>query len=519
MPSKTELLHELEWRRCRKDPFYFLSTYFSIRHPEHGKMILPMRDAQRETLQVWLKERLSIALKARQIGFSTLAAGLALWDVFFHSDRYDIMLSRTERDAQKLLAKAQYGYRWLPDWMKERGPKLLTAEAHMSKMVFDNESNIESLPASDPARGESAFRIIVDEWAFFPDPEAAFAAIEPAADIGGRIIALSTANGSGNLFERMWNDAVTKKSDWKNIFFGWWAADRDQAWYETKKRTMLEWQLHQEYPSSPEEAFIKSGRTYFDVDMLRAIEVESGTVGYLHDRPDVSARRAEFRPNADGPLEVWELPKPGAKYVIGADVAEGLDHGDYSVAQVINVETGRKVAKWRGHVDPDTFGASTLWYLAWFYNRAFVGIEVNNHGLTTCVALQNKGYTNIYYRHSYDEQRAKKSRKIGWNTNAKTKPFMLDELAAALRNGEVVDHDEETIGELVTYVRDENGKTHGSPFDDCVISLALAVQMLKHVWTHVEENEDEVPWGSWQWWEEQSRTTPSGEWLVGAQRA
>ena len=46
----------------------------------------------------------------------------------------------------------------------------------------------------------------------------------------------------------------------------------------------------------------------------------------------------------------------GAEYAIGADVAEGLATGDYSVAEVVNTATMETVARWRGKCDPDRFG-------------------------------------------------------------------------------------------------------------------------------------------------------------------
>jgi hypothetical protein len=42
------------------------------------------------------------------------------------------MLSRTEREAMKLLSKSKYGYKFLPYWMKEKGPKQVTE--HQLKM-------------------------------------------------------------------------------------------------------------------------------------------------------------------------------------------------------------------------------------------------------------------------------------------------------------------------------------------------------------------------------------------------
>src|SRR5690606_38431680 len=63
-----------------------------------------------------------------------------------------------------------------------------------------------------------------------------------------------------------------------------------------------------------------------------------------------------FVEEPDGPLRVWQEPEPGRLYVVGADVAEGLEHGDYSCAQVLDVASGAQVAMWHGHVQADLFG-------------------------------------------------------------------------------------------------------------------------------------------------------------------
>jgi hypothetical protein len=59
---------------------------------------------------------------------------------------------------------------------------------------------------------------------------------------------------------------------------------------------------------------------------------------------------------------------------------------------------------------------------------------------------------------------------------------MMDELARALRypdEGGITLYCVETLKELLGYVRDtEDGKLHGSPHDDRVVSLAIANQML-----------------------------------------
>lgn len=499
-----DLLLEKEWRSCKGGDsaeeqvegfIYFCENYWFIRHPERGKILFELRDAQRETIEAWHTQRYNVVLKARQIGFSTLAAAYCFWLTFFWSDRFIVMLSRTEREAAKLLQKSKYGYRWMPNWMKDRGPKMLTD--HQLKMVFDNESAIESLPSSnDPARGESVYLVVVDEMAFLPNPEEAWASIEPIADVGGRIICLSTANGSGNFFHTMWVGSQTGTNLFNGKFFPWSAGDRDDNWYEVKQRTTPLWQLHQEYPRSPEEAFIKSGNPVFNIEALEEYELIEGDVGYIELRGD----SIDFVNGHDGPFTIWGGVEDKGVYVIGADVAEGLSYGDYSSAHVINAETFEVVGHWHGHIAPDIFG-SMLAILGEFYNNALIGVENNNHGLTTLKALQNAGYKNIYRQRKLGVVRPSPTETLGWRTTSTTKPLMIDELAAVIRDNSLVIYCHKSIAELRLFVRKQNGRMSGSPHDDRVISLAIANQMLKYVWLPEYMPSNAPPKNSLVWWE------------------
>jgi len=279
----SELKQEAEWRRCCRDEAYFMSNYWHIAHPAQGRILFDLRDAQRHALKEWKDERYSLTLKARQIGWSTLVAAHQFWLAFFHADQNIIDLSRTERESVLLLKKTKYGQKHLPDWMLARGPRSLVE--HQQRMAFDNGSQITSMPsASDPARGESASLVVVDEWAFLPNPEDAWASIEPVADIGGRIIGLSTANGSGNFFHQLWVGATAGTNKFAPMFFPWSATeDRGDAWYQEKCESMLPWQLAQEYPTTPEEAFVKSGNPVFDLDVLDQLEQQNryGESGWI----------------------------------------------------------------------------------------------------------------------------------------------------------------------------------------------------------------------------------------------
>jgi hypothetical protein len=504
-----ELVNEYQFRKCRgpKDAEveelleafeFFCSNYVYIKHPSRGRIKFELRPAQIQTIRTWLSERNSIVLKARQIGFSTLAAAFAFWLAYFWPDRFIVMLSKTEREATKLLSKSKYIYKYLPDWMRKSGPELL--QNNVLKMVFDNDSVIESLPsANEPARGESVYLAIIDEMAFLPNPEEAWASIEPIADVGGRVICLSTAKGEGNIFYNLWQGSQNGTNRFKGIFFPWSAnADRDQAWYDAQAKELPIWQLHQEYPSNPEEAFIRSGRPVFDIDRIKEMEIEPGKSGFNKKLSD--APNSFMFESSGGPLTIWHLPVFGTSYVIGADVAEGLARGDYSSAHVIDAKSGELVAHWHGHIDPDKFGYEVLYALGHFYNEALIGVESNNHGLTTLTALNNANYYNLYRQRRLSQRNAEQTEQLGWKTTSLSKPLAIDELSAAIRDRVLKISCEKTLAELKTFVRDDNGSMHGSPHDDRVMSLAIANQMLKYVWLPEYRPKTDAPWGTLNFW-------------------
>ena len=136
------------------------------------------------------------------------------------------------------------------------------------------------------------------------------------------------------------------------------------------------------------------------------------------------------------------------------------------------------VAKWYGHIDPDLFGFELV-KLAKYYNDAYLGVESNNHGLTTLKAIQSYDYWNLYFAKIYDRFTDSITKKLGWQTTSKTKPMAIDKLAEFVRDFHIGIKDKTTIQELLTYIIEENGSTNAQQgcHDDCVMSLAIALQV------------------------------------------
>jgi len=74
--------------------------------------------------------------------------------------------------------------------------------------------------------------------------------------------------------------------------------------------------LRQEFPTTPEEAFLSTGQTYFPTTKVMTLmaNVVAGMRGELITN---DSGNPEFQPVSSGYLEVFEKPVPGERYVIG----------------------------------------------------------------------------------------------------------------------------------------------------------------------------------------------------------
>jgi hypothetical protein len=501
--SRTEVLQEAEYRRCRDDFEYFTENFWFVLHPEEGAVLFRMRWYQKEGARAFQEHRQVITLKARQIGWTTLCAAYSFWCAFFHENRTILFLSKKEDDARYILRMVRFGYDRLPSWIKDRGPSSLAD--NLQSMPFSNGSTIESHPSkSNPARGRTAYLVILDEWAFLENPEDAWSSIQPVIDIGGRMIGLSTANGVGNIFHELWERSVAGTANFKHLFYAWDVVpERDDAWYEHQKRDFMDWQLHQEYPRTPEEAFIRSGNMVFDPEVLLRIEQEDILApkeqGLLLGM-DGGGYTLEW---AGVELSIWERPDLEHDYVLGADVSEGLVHGDFSCAYVLDLNTGHIVAAWHGKTDPDLFG-DKINDLGRYYWTALLGVEANNHGLTTLTRLRTLHYPRLYTQRDYGRVGNQASDRLGWLTTRINKPLLVGELALAMRTGDLMIPCADALRELKTFTRDERGRMSGSPFDDRVIALGIANQMRKHAHVFPKKRERAAYW-TIDWWKDQAK--------------
>ena len=327
-------------------------------------------------------------------------------------------------------------------------------------------SKILVLPSTENVgRGYTITDCLCTELAFWDKPEEKMTALENSVPIDGKIIIESTPNGVGNLYHRMW---MTDNNGYAKNNYGWWWEYTAEQIDIIRRRMNNPRKFAQEY----ELEFLASGRSVFDQNVVKEMRREIKNPG---------DKLGEFTVVEDEDWVIFQEPQAGHLYVCGADISEGVEGGDFSAATIIDRTTGEEVACYRKYIPPDIFGTK-LNRMGRKYNNALMIPEVNNHGLTTITVLKQLLYPSMYFRQSkFESIGTSTSDKMGWQTNRKTKPIMIDDLAQGMRDHELKFHSKILVDELSVFVYDDNGNmTPQEGFhDDCIMAACMAWQGFK----------------------------------------
>jgi hypothetical protein len=452
-----------------------------------------------------------IVLKARQLGISTFFQAL-LFVLSFLTHGYRGLVVAHEIPASQNLLAMTHRY-----WDTYPFRQLYTLKS-MSKNDLswvETGSAIKIATAGNKALGRSStiHYLHASEVAFWPDAEIAMLGLrQTVPNETGTVIALeSTAEGVGNFFHRQWKLAEDGDSEYEPIFLPWWrhpeylashinvphdnlgALDSEEkilrgmglsddrlAWRRWAIRNLCGNDLRkfqQEYPATPEEAFLSSGSNVFPAHSLRdCYKPERGYQGMLV-RDGLSVK---FVPHEDGPLTVFQAPSKDrdyGKYVVAGDPTH-TTRGDYAVAQVLNRRTMEQVAVWRGRIDPASFGEE-LFKLGLYYHEALLVSEIEGPGYSTIGKLLGMEYPNIYRRARPDSTPGKVSGDLhGWSTTVQSKHLAVGWLLKCVVDGSLTLHHSKTYSEMQNYVTAENGgyeNADNEAHDDTVMALAIAV--------------------------------------------
>lgn len=264
-----------------------------------------------------------------------------------------------------------------------------------------------------------------------------------------------------------------------------------RRWMITNKCEKDKNVFRQEYPTTPDQAFLGSGGAVFDSEALmnHAAAIKTNKIQPYTFRFDIEEYdknykdwwRKSLKGDPYGKVHVYEPPDPEKTYIIGADVGYGIVDRDLSAAHVLTYPQLEQVAVYHGVIPPDYFGY-LLYALGMYYNVALVGIEQFGPGMTTIASIYHElYYPNLYYRETTPEKRTKNLLdSLGWITGPHNKAHMVNFGARIIRENNTVLRHMPTIEELKAFVKNDEDK-FGAPegkHDDLVMGLMIAYQMV-----------------------------------------
>lgn len=522
-----------------------------------------------------LPERV-IVLKSRQTGISTYGQIKLVQRATLRPNRRCLTVAQDNDTSGALFGIGHTVYVNLPSDPPELKPDLVSMRNSMSNrmMHFGEKSKAEQARGNlgvnstmridtakevQAGRGKTITDLALTEVAFWPDPNKALSLLNAVPDQPGTLVIIeSTANGA-NFFKSRWERAENGEGMYVPVFIGWpedpdcvrlFATPEDRAQFIESIGTgpygadeprlvehfgctpeQLYWRrvtivdkcdgdlnkFKQEYPSSPGEAFIGSGKHVFSFGYIQnvldltehtdppasmdadkrplgdglfvpsgtknrnvrdgTVEIPTGALWVPQSATGFDARKDFWR--------VWEHPSPEGQYVIAADVAGGEEEtstGDlaWHAIQVINHHTLEQCAEWRSRIDPDLM-ISELFLAGLYFNEATIAVETTGHwGVPVVTGLWKRmGYRRLYRRRPVGQVKEKQQELLGWDTNRRTKPSLEAGMGELLREGTHGIRSSRLARELVTYVRDPNGRS--GPDTDAFSDLLMAYMIGQHV--------------------------------------
>lgn len=529
----TELFTGKEVFQTEKDlvvgnPLLLITDGFLTIKTKSGELLkLTLNSVQRKFLAKiieLLKKNKPIrlwVLKARQAGMSTLIEAI-LYAFTSQSKATNTLVISYDVDGSNYIFEMQKLFHELLDnhlrpEIKHSNEKKLEFDKIHSQILVDTSDNLQA--------GRSyTFRFVhLSEVAFYRDLETLMLGLSQSVPNlpGTIIIGETTANGIGNRFYDEWIACSNGTSSWETFFIGWHEIEEytlplesgqlypiegiDFATASDKQKFLIEeenlrlkynltkeqinWRrwcmvnncgrsvlkFNQEYPDCPETAFIATGDLFFDKEGLKKQVIQKPIAIGNIVREDGQYR---FREDNTGLFKFYKFPKRDEQFVIGADPAEGLEHGDKSSAVVLNKRTNEVVCAYNHNIPPDRF-AEDLIKVGNYFNECIIACENKGYGYAVNQDLYKK-YGKVYRKVQTKTGVKEQTLDLGFNTNSTTRPQILAQLAEEIFDGSTKLNDRDLVQQCWTFI---NNAKRGQPeaekgkSDDMVMARAIAGQV------------------------------------------
>ena len=479
-------------------------------------------------------------LKARRLGISTGSAAL-FYALEYENNDWRSFVCAHDGDSSDVL------FEMIRIMQEEDETPRPTRNSNKKEIIWSKPHrgyyHVQTAGKINLARGWTIQCLHSSEVAFWPHAAPTQLSVMNAAKRAYVVIKESTGNGQGGQFFEDWQRSVQSRIDmpdvkdgFEPIFLPW----TEHSEYATEAPEGYDWDIlseeeeelladglsyeqlywrrraladecgydtdlfHQEYPRSPEEAFLAYGEIVVKPNILKyhgttirrgpraKLVWDPSTLNLSRDKRHIILSYSdEFR---DPYWEVWDEPNNEHDYVVAGDFAKGEladpDDGtskrDSHCVYVLDRVTLEQVAVLHTRkMDGDVVGEEML-KAALFYNNAWTNGDVTGgFGLAGMNFVKRWPYSNMQRQRESDvEERVETLDRLWTNITGQNRENLVDQWLMLIRP----DHQAKFIGRLVVrhkglldeegqFVRNRQGRrTHRvGAHDDCIWAIILAI--------------------------------------------
>lgn len=461
-----------------------------------------------------------LILKGRQQGFTTFVTAYQLACSLLNKNFQGYTLADKSDNSEAIFQnKAKFTYSQLPEVLKPS-----EKFNNRKQLLFDklNSSWAVDTATDDVGRSRTINFFHGSECAFWKNGISKVqAALGEAFTKNCIKIYESTANGY-NDYQKMWDSGTHI-----NCFYEWWKTkeyrldfyteeikeeflhniDTKQGWIWERLKWLrddkslsaeqLYWYwnkydkyidkdlIKQEYPCTPQEAFLLSGANAFDTSAiltrLQHIPKPIHTGYFTFDYDGLKITNIRWKNDKNGYIKLYMLPNQPAytQYCIGGDTAgEG---SDYFTGHVLDAKTGMQVAVIKHQFDSHQY-VRQMYCLGKYYCDALISIEANFDSYPI-MELQRLGYPKQFVREVPDTYTGKTEKRFGFRTTPLTRPTILSKLKEIVNEHCYTINDQDTLEELLKIIKNEKGRIEApeGEHDDQMMGLAIAHQAREQV--------------------------------------
>lgn len=464
--------------------------------------------------------------KARQHGITTLYCIDYLDEALFVAGTTSAIIAHEQKALIKIFDIVKRAYDNLEPELK---PVVNADNTNELKFEYDYRGAKldSSIYVSLKIRSGTVQNLHITEGAYIKNRQELKAGSLQAVPKTGRVTEETTGNGFNEFYDEFieaWNNPNPDPEmlDYKAFFYAWFEnpeytlngtidpetysstelklkeqfhlTDGQLLWRRWKMKELSSKQegigltgeqlFKQEYPSTVLEAFQSGAGSVFDQEKLEGMD---GVPPLTEAQVRQLCEERKLNPDAiinliSRGVMFWEIPQVGQEYVTGADPSDGQGADNTCIDAWTRPDAAgriRQVAQFYGLIDPED-AAGLNKDIAVVFNRAYAGVESN---MLTMISHLKNIYDNYYFQTIVDEKTQKKTKKIGWHTNSKTRELMIDAFVKDHKDELLIIRSRITLSEMRTFVKNRQPSGYlkrehaAGKWDDALFAAFIANQM------------------------------------------